>query len=164
MIDKPVQGDSSKWKPKWPDGLTDFSIPIGKAKIVHEGNQVTVVSYGRTLPLSKKAAQDLGKEGYSVEVIDLRTLWPYDWETISQSIQKTRRIIFVNEETEVTNFGEHLLRRSVEDFFYELEAKPKLVAGEFVPGVGLADPLEMASVPQYGHIVKAIKEVVAEQP
>jgi 2-oxoisovalerate dehydrogenase E1 component beta subunit len=93
----------------------------------------------------------------------LRSLWPYDWAMISESIKKTGRAIFVNEETEVTNFGEHLIRRTVEEHFYQLEARPRLVAGAFVPGVGLADTLEMASVPQLDSIMTAIREVVSER-
>jgi 2-oxoisovalerate dehydrogenase E1 component beta subunit len=162
MIDAPL-GDRSKWKPQWPKGLTDYTVEIGKGKIVREGEQVTVVSYGRTLPICAQAADQLRAEGISAEVIDLRTLWPYDWAMISESIRKTGRAVFVNEDTEVTNFGEHLLRRTIEEHFYELEARPRLVAGAFTPGIGLADPLEMASVPQLNHIVDAIREVVAER-
>ena len=105
----------------------------------------------------------LQEEGISAEVIDMRTLWPYDWEMISTSIRKTRRVIYVNEDTEVTNFGEHLVRRTVEELFYELEARPRLLAGAFTPGIGLADPLEMASAPQLGNIVDLIREVAQEQ-
>lgn len=162
MIDAPL-GDRSKWRPKWPEGLTDYTVEIGKAKTVREGEQITVVSYGRTLPICAQAADALGDEGISVEVIDLRTLWPYDWAHISTSIQKTGRVLFVNEDTEVTNFGEHLIRRTVEDLFYSLEARPRLLAGEFLPGIGLADSLEMASVPQLPSIMKAIREMVAER-
>ena len=163
MIDKPVVGDTSNWKPRWPEGLTDYTVELGKGKIVREGEHLTVVSYGRTLPLCAQAADALMAEGISVEVIDLRTLWPYDWEMISASIRKTHRAVFVNEDTEVTNFGEHLLRRTVEEHFYDLEARPRLLAGAFTPGVGLADPLEMASVPQLGSITQAIREVVSER-
>jgi 2-oxoisovalerate dehydrogenase E1 component beta subunit len=143
--------------------LTEYTVEIGKAKIVREGEQVTVVSYGRTLPLCAQAADLLKEEGISVEVIDLRTLWPYDWPLVSESIRKTGRAIFVNEDTEVTNFGEHLIRRTVEDLFYSLEARPRLLAGAFIPGIGLADPLEMASVPQLNNILETIREVVAER-
>lgn len=162
MIDKPVVGDASKWKPRWPKGLTDFEVPIGKGKIVRSGEHVTVVSYGRTLHEAVKAADKLRDEGLSVEVVDLRSLWPYDWELISQSIRKTGRVLFVNEETEVTNFGEHLIRRTVEELFYELEARPRLLAGAHIPGIGLADPLEMASVPQVPTILEAIRELSQE--
>ncbi|MGE0616662.1 MAG: alpha-ketoacid dehydrogenase subunit beta [Bacteriovoracia bacterium] len=161
MIDAPL-GDRSKWKAKWPKGLTDYTVELGKGKIVREGDQVTVVSYGRTLPLCAQAADQLREEGISVEVIDMRTLWPYDWEMIKGSILKTHRVIFVNEDTEVTNFGEHLVRRTVDELFYDLEARPRLLAGEFLPGIGLADPLEMASVPQLSNIANLIREVAQE--
>jgi 2-oxoisovalerate dehydrogenase E1 component beta subunit len=162
MIDAPL-GDRSKWKARWPQGLTDYTVEIGSAKTVCTGDQVTVVSYGRTLPICVQAAARLKEEGLSVEVIDLRTLWPYDWTHISASIQKTGRVVFVNEDTEVTNFGEHLIRRTIEEHFYSLEARPKLIAGEFVPGVGLADPLEMSSVPQLNSITEGIRAVISER-
>ncbi len=163
MIDKPVVGDTSNWKPQWPAGLTDYTVEIGKGKTVRAGEHVTVVSYGRMLPICAQVADQLLAEGISVEVIDMRTLWPYDWNLISDSIRKTKRVIFVNEDTEITNFGEHLLRRTVEELFYELEARPRLIAGAFTPGVGLADPLEMACVPQHREVEKMIREVAAER-
>lgn len=160
-IDAPL-GDRSKWRPRWPEGLTDYTVEIGKGKVVREGSQVTVVSYGRTLPLCAQAADQLAAEGISAEVIDMRTLWPYDWEMISASIRKTGRVLFVNEDTEVTNFGEHLVRRTVEEHFYELEARPRLLAGAFVPGIGMALNLELASAPQLDTITQAIREVASE--
>jgi 2-oxoisovalerate dehydrogenase E1 component beta subunit len=162
MIDAPL-GDRSQWMPQWPKGLTDYTVEIGVGKTVRTGDQITVVSYGRTLPLCAQAADQLKEEGISAEVIDLRSLWPYDWNLISESIRKTGRALFVNEDTEVTNFGEHLIRRTIEDLFYHLEARPRLLAGAFVPGVGLSDPLEAASVPQLASISEAIREVVAER-
>jgi 2-oxoisovalerate dehydrogenase E1 component beta subunit len=162
MIDAPL-GDRSKWKPKWPE-LTDYTVEIGKGKIVREGDQVTVVTYGRHVLIARDVADKLKDEGISVEVIDMRTLWPYDWSMISGSILKTKRVIFVNEDTEVTNFGEHLMRRTIEEHFYSLHARPRLLAGAFVPGIGLADPLETASVPQASDIENACREIIAEQP
>ncbi len=164
MIDAPL-GNRTQWSPRWPEGLTDYTVEIGVAQTVRQGEHVTVVSYGRTLPLCAQAADLLKGEGISVEVIDLRTLWPYDWNHVSESIRKTKRVIYVNEDTEVTNFGEHLIRRTVEDeeLFYSLEARPRLLAGEFIPGIGLADPLEMASVPQLPRIVEIIRQVVQER-
>ncbi|MBX5480725.1 MAG: alpha-ketoacid dehydrogenase subunit beta [Myxococcaceae bacterium] len=163
MIDAPL-GERSKWKPQWP-ALEKYVVPIGKAKLVREGLHVTVVSWGRTLPLAAKAAKALAEnEGIEAEVIDLRTLWPYDWEMVSASIEKTGKVLYVNEDTEVTNFGEHLIRRTIEDHFYKLLAPPRLLAGKFVPGIGLADNLEMASVPQLKDITDAIRALAAEQP
>ncbi|MFN7685825.1 MAG: alpha-ketoacid dehydrogenase subunit beta [Oligoflexia bacterium] len=161
MIDAPL-GDRSQWKARWPK-VTDYSVPLSVAKTVREGQHVTVVSYGRTLPLCAQAADELRGEGISAEVIDLRTLWPYDWNAIVSSVRKTGRVLFVNEDTEVTNFGEHLIRRTVDELFYELEARPRLLAGAFTPGVGLADPLETASVPQLGTIAQAIRELASER-
>ncbi len=159
MIDAPL-GDRSKWKPQWPE-LTAYAVPIGKAKVVRQGGQLTVVSYGRTLPLCVKAAAE---SGLDAEVIDLRSLWPYDWECIKESVKKTGRVLYVNEDTEVTNFGEHLIRRTTEELFYELYAPPRLLAGKFVPGIGLADALEMASVPQLKDITEAMQRLAAEAP
>ena len=73
-------------------------------------------------------------------------------------------MLFVNEDTEVTNFGEHLVRRTVEELFYKLLAPPKLLAGKFVPGIGLADTLELASVPQPADITAGDPALAAEQP
>jgi 2-oxoisovalerate dehydrogenase E1 component beta subunit len=162
LIDAPL-GDRSKWVPQWPT-LDEVIIPIGKAKLVRTGSQVTVVSYGRTLPMCAKAAETLAAEGVDAEVIDLRSLWPYDWAALKASIEKTGRVVFVNEDTEVTNFGEHLVRRTTEELFYKLLAPPKLVAGKFVPGIGLADTLEAASVPQQHDIEAAIRNTAAMAP
>jgi 2-oxoisovalerate dehydrogenase E1 component beta subunit len=162
LIDKPVNKDQAEnWKPAWPEGLSDYSVPIGSGKMVRQGKDITVVSYGRTLILCIKAAEQLAAEGVSVEVIDMRTLWPYDWELISKSIAKTQCVIYVNEDTEVTNFGEHLIRRTIDELFYQLAAPPRLLAGAFVPGIGLAHSLEMASVPQLGSIIDTIHAVIS---
>ena len=80
------------------------------------------------------------------------------------SVRKTRRVLFLNEDTEVTNFGEHLLRRTVEELFYELEAPPKLLAGAHVPGIGLADALERASVPQVDQVATALRDLAKHEP
>lgn len=162
MIDAPL-GDRSQWRPQWPE-LQDASIPFGQAKVVRAGSQVTVVSYGRTLPLCAKAAEAAAAQGVDAEVIDLRSLWPYDWEAVKASVQKTGRVLYVNEDTEVTNFGEHLIRRTVDQLFYHLLAPPKLLAGKFVPGIGLADPLEAASVPQEPDILEALVTLSRQEP
>lgn len=162
MIDAPI-GDRSSWKPKWPD-LEEYEVEIGKGKITRDGDQVTVVSYGRTLPLCNKAADMLREEGMSVEVIDLRSLYPYDWQMIKSSISKTGRVLFVNEDTEVTNFGEHLSYRATQELFYELMARPRVLAGKNLPGIGLHPNLEEASVPHLEDIVHEIRELAAEVP
>lgn len=163
MIDAPI-GDRTKWMPKWPDVDENYRTPIGKAKICREGDGVTVVSYGRTLPLCVKAADELRSSGLFVEVIDMRSLYPYDWACLHQSILKTKKVLFVNEDTEVTNFGEHLAYRTTQELFYDLYAPPRVLAGKQVPGVGLHPSYEEASVPQYRDILKEIQELHSEQP
>ncbi len=159
-IDAPI-GDRSKWKPKWPK-LKEHKVPIGKAKIVTEGEDLTVVTYGRTLPICKKIAED---HMASIEVIDLRSLYPYDWGAIYKSVKKTKRVIFVNEDTEVTNFGEHLSYRvSTSDLFYRIYAPPKVVAGKNVPGIGLHPNLEEETVPYPEEIEKEINEILKVVP
>jgi len=162
LIDAPL-GDRTTWVPQWPD-LQELYIPIGEAKIARAGSGVTVISYGRNVPMCLAAADELAAEGIDAEVIDLRSLHPYDWPAIEASVKKTRRVVCVNEDTEVTNFGEHLIRRIIEELFYELYAPPKLVAGKHLPGIGLADHLEMASVPQKDGIKAAIAEVARTEP
>lgn len=162
MIDAPV-GDRSKWKAKWPD-LKEYKIQLGKGTVTRVGDQITIVSYGRHLLLSNQVADELKSEGFSVEVIDLRTIYPYDWQLIKSSIQKTGRFLVVNEDTEVTNFGEHLVYRACQELFYDLLARPKVIAGKNVPGIGLHPNLEDASVPQKHEIKEAIKDMILEVP
>ncbi len=162
MIDAPI-GDRSQWVPQWP-ATPDTLIPFGVARMVRTGTDVTVVCYGRMVRECTGAAETLAPEGISVEVIDLRSLHPYDWPALSASIRKTGRVLFVNEDTEITNFGEHLIRRTVEELFYELHAPPKLLAGKHLPGIGLADNLEKASVPQREDILEALRTLARHQP
>lgn len=156
-IDAPV-GDRSGWEPDWPDTAVEM-IPFGKATTMREGSDVTVVTYGRLARVAMKAADMLREqEGISAEVIDLRSLHPYDWPAIEASVRKTGRVLFLNEDTEITNFGEHLVRRSCETLFGELRVAPRLHAGAHLPGIGLAETLENVSVPTLDSTLDAIRE------
>jgi 2-oxoisovalerate dehydrogenase E1 component beta subunit len=146
-IDAPL-GDRTSWQPDWPD-VEEYYVPIGVGDLVREGTAATVVSYGRTLPLCVQAADELRTtRGLTFDVIDLRSIFPYDWRMIGHSVERTGRIMFVNEDTEVTNFGEHLLRRVLEEHFYDLLVRPRLVQGKHVPGIGLNQIYETNTVPQ----------------
>ena len=124
----------------------------------------TVISYGRTLPLCAKAADELRKEhGFAFDVLDLRSIFPYDWKAISASVQKTGRLLIVNEDTEVTNFGEHLLRRVIDEHFYDLLVRPRVLLGKHIPGIGLNQVYEQNSVPQMPNIKAAMHELAAEE-
>ncbi len=162
MIDAPI-GDRSKWKAKWPD-LKAHMIPIGQGRITRSGSQATIVSYGRHLLLANELADRMAQQGYSIEVIDLRSIYPYDWTMIRDSVRKTGRVLFVNEDTEVTNFGEHLAYRVVQELFYELHARPRVLAGKNVPGIGLHPNLEDSSVPQLHEMEQELRELLSETP
>lgn len=161
MIDAPL-GDRTKWKPKWPK-VEEFTVPIGKARRVKEGTDMTLVTYGRHVLVAKEALEKLGGQ-YSVEIIDLRSLYPYDWQAIKESVLKTKRVLFLNEDTEVTNFGEHLAYRVNTELFYHIYAPAKVLAGKNLPGIGLHPALEENSVPQTEDVVHAIQELMAQEP
>ena len=161
MIDAPV-GDRSDWKPRWPE-LEPYFVPLGVARLVREGKTATVVSYGRTLPLCVQAADQLLQEkDLTFDVLDLRSIFPYDWKAISASVQKTGRALVVNEDTEVTNFGEHLLRRTIDEHFYDLLVRPRVLQGKHIPGIGLNAVYEQNSVPQLAQIKQAMAEIALE--
>jgi 2-oxoisovalerate dehydrogenase E1 component beta subunit len=161
-IDAPL-GDRSEWQPNWPD-VKEYLVKIGVGSLVREGEDVTVVSYGRTLPLCVQTADALTKKtGKTFDVIDLRSIFPYDWKMISASLQKTGRILIVNEDTEVTNFGEHLLRRVIDEHFYDLLVRPRVLMGKHVPGIGLNRVYEENTVPQSKQIQEAMEAVATEQ-
>jgi 2-oxoisovalerate dehydrogenase E1 component beta subunit len=160
-IDAPI-GDRSAWEPDWPE-VQPYFVPLGKAELVREGTSATVISYGRTLPLCVQAADDIQRtEGNTFDVLDLRSLFPYDWAGIRQSVLKTGRVLIVNEDTEVTNFGEHLLRRIVEEHFYDLLVKPRILQGKHVPGIGLNQVYEANTVPQTNQIREAMQALVTD--
>lgn len=161
MIDAPL-GDRSRWKPRWPK-LQEYEVPLGKAKIAREGVDATIVTHGRMAPIALDVARTFASEGTgNVEVIDLRSLIPYDWDCVKASIQKTGRALFLNEETEITNFGEHLIRRAVDELFYQLKVRPRLLCGKATPGVGLSPNLEYFTQPQKADVERVLRELLAE--
>ncbi len=95
--------------------------------------------------------------------MDLRSIFPYDWKAISRSVLKTGRILIVNEDTEVTNFGEHLLRRVIEEHFYDVLVQPRVLLGKHLPGIGLNQVYEQNSVPQLPSIKAALRQITTEE-
>lgn len=161
MIDAPV-GDRSHWTPRWPP-VREYFVPFGQGTLAREGSHATVVSYGRMLPLCCQAADQLTDEqNLTFDVIDLRSLFPYDWNLIRESVLKTGRFLVVNEDTEVTNFGEHLVRRVVEEHFYDLIARPRVLLGQHVPGIGLNQVYETHEVPQLTDVLVTMRELASE--
>ena len=164
-IDAPVGVSRKTWTPDWPD-LEYFSIPIGKGKVIKEGKDVTIITYGRMVNMCLKAVEMIENENdkVTIEILDLRSIYPYDWSLIKKSVSKTKRVLFVNEETEVTNFAEHLTYRVVNELFYEILAKPRVLASQNVSGVGLHENLEDATIPNVEDIKKELKQLLIETP
>lgn len=159
MIDAPI-GDRSKWKPKWPE-VEEYLVPIGRAKVSRTGTDATIVTHGRLAPICLEVAKEFSKEGKGdVEVIDMRTLIPYDWKAIKESTRKTGRVIYINEETEISNFAEHLIRRTIDEMFYELAVPPKLLCGKALPGIALNQDLEKFSVPQKSDVTRELENLL----
>jgi len=104
-----------------------FSVPIGKAKVLSQGTDVTVVAYGAMIREVQKAMVMAKEAGYSVELIDLRTIYPLDKETVTASVKKTGRIIFVGEEPRSFGVGAEIMALANEEAFLHLEAPPKRV-------------------------------------
>ena len=115
-----------------------------------KGRDATVVSYGRTLPLCVQAADQLRDEhGLSVRrASTCAASSPTTGRRSAPACSKTGRVLIVNEDTEVTNFGEHLLRRVIDEHFYDLLVRPRVLLGKHVPGIGLNQVYEQNTVPQ----------------
>ena len=164
-IDAPVGISRKTWAPHWPD-LKHFPIPIGKGKIIKTGKDATVITYGRMVDMCLKAVNMIENENdkVTIEILDIRSIYPYDWSLMKESVSKTKRVLFVNEETEVTNFAEHLAYRLTNDLFYELLAKPIVLASQNVPGVGLHENLEDATIPNVEDIKRELEKLLEEVP
>jgi 2-oxoisovalerate dehydrogenase E1 component len=137
----------------------EYLLPFGKAAIVREGTDLTVVSYGMMLHKSFNAAKILEKEGYSVEVIDIRTMVPLDSDTILTSVRKTSRALVVYEDHEFAGFGAEIVSQIADKAFDVLDAPVKRLAGAF-SWIPFADPLERAVLPQDEDVLKAMLDLL----
>jgi pyruvate dehydrogenase E1 component beta subunit len=136
----------------------DFLVPIGKARIARAGEQVTITAFSRMVKLALQAAEELEKAGISAEVVDLRTLRPFDAETVAASVKKTNRIVTVEEGWPFAGIGAEVAAMIMEECFDWLDAPVKRVAGKDVP-LPYAANLEHLAVPQVEDIVGAAREV-----
>jgi 2-oxoisovalerate dehydrogenase E1 component beta subunit len=136
-----------------PEG--DFTVPIGKASIVREGKHVTVVAWGAMLYEALEAANQAAAQGVECEVIDLRTLWPVDVDTIVESVKRTGRVVVVHEAPRTCGFGAELITLINEKAFLHLEAPPVRVTGFDTP---FPYTLEMEYLPLAHRILPAVVE------
>jgi pyruvate dehydrogenase E1 component beta subunit len=136
----------------------EFVVPIGKARIARPGEHVTITAFSRTVKLAMQAAEELERSGISADVIDLRTLRPFDLETVVSSVRKTNRIVAVEEGWPFAGIGSEIAAIMMEECFDWLDAPVKRVAGKDVP-LPYAANLERLAVPQVEDIVAAVREV-----
>lgn len=140
-----------------PDGY--YTTPLGKAAVVREGTDLTIVATMRMVPMALEAAATASEDGVSVEVIDLRTIKPYDAETIMSSATKTGRVIVANEAPKTGGLGSELSARIHEECFSELKGPVVRVDGLDTP-IPFSEPLEEIVLPGVGHISAAIKRAM----
>ena len=138
--------------------LDDFVLPIGKARIARAGKDVTIVSFSIGMSYALKAADELAKEGIEAEVIDLRTLRPMDTDTVIASVQKTGRIVTIEEGWPQAGVGAEVAARVVAGAFDYLDAPPTRVSGKDVP-MPYAANLEKLALPSVAEVVEAAKAV-----
>jgi 2-oxoisovalerate dehydrogenase E1 component len=138
-----------------PDG---FMIPFGKAKRVREGTDISIITYGALVQRSVVAAKQAEAAGITVEVIDLRTLAPYDWEMITETVKKTSKVIVAHEDSLSFGYGAEIAARIGDELFEYLDAPVRRVAA-LDTFVAYAPQLEDAILPQADDVLKAIKEL-----
>jgi 2-oxoisovalerate dehydrogenase E1 component len=137
----------------------DFTIPFGKARVVKEGSDLSIVTYGAVVHRAEVAAAQLQREGINVEILDLRSLSPYDWEAISATVRKTHRVIVAYEDMLSWGFGAEIAARIADELFEELDAPVKRVAA-MDTFCAYQPKLEDVILPQVGHITAVVKQLL----
>jgi 2-oxoisovalerate dehydrogenase E1 component len=137
----------------------DFTVPFGRARLVREGSDATVVTYGAVVHRTEVAAAELAREGISVEILDLRTLSPYDWEAVAQSVRKTNRALVAYEDTRSWGYGAEIAARIADELFDDLDAPVRRVAA-MDTFCAYQPKLEDAILPQTQDIARGLRELL----
>ena len=137
----------------------EYLIPIGKSKVQRAGKDVTIVTYGALVERSNQAAKRLEQKGVSVEIIDLRTLVPYDWESIAESVKKTSRVIVAHEDPLSWGYGAEIAARISDELFEYLDAPVRRV-GATDTFVAYAPQVEDFILPQSEDVENAVNELM----
>jgi len=138
----------------------DFTIPFGKARLVREGSDISIITYGALVHRAELAAVELEKEGISLEIVDLRSLSPYDWEAIARSVSKTSRVIVAYEDMRSWGYGAEIAARIADELFDRLDAPVRRVAATDT-FCAYQPKLEDKILPQTDDIVTAVRNLVA---
>jgi pyruvate dehydrogenase E1 component beta subunit len=142
-----------------PEG--EHLVPFGSARVVRAGTDVTIVSWSKTVHTASEAATELATRGIDAEVIDLRTLWPWDEETVFASVAKTGRLLVAHEAVGVSGFGAEIVASVCEQHYGALRAPPRRLTAPRVP-IAYAPPLEDDVRVTTTRIVEACKQLVSK--
>jgi 2-oxoisovalerate dehydrogenase E1 component len=134
-------------------------VPFGKARVVKEGTQVSIITYGAIVHRAEVAAAQLQREGISVEIIDLRSLSPYDWEAISATVCKNHRVIVAYEDMLSWGYGAEIAARIAEELFDHLDVPVKRVAA-MDSFCAYQPKLEDVILPQVDNLTAAVKQLL----
>jgi 2-oxoisovalerate dehydrogenase E1 component beta subunit len=137
-----------------------YTTPFGKARVHREGDDITVVTWGAMVYTADEAATRLAEEGVSVEVLDLRTLIPWDREAVLESVARCSKALVLHEDTRTGGFGAEIAATIVEDAFEQLDAPVRRLAAPDAP-VPFAPSLEKAYIPQVDDVAAALRDLAA---
>jgi 2-oxoisovalerate dehydrogenase E1 component len=138
----------------------DYTVPFGKARVVKEGSDLSIITYGAVVHRAEVAAAQLQRDGISVEIIDLRSLSPYDWEAIAATVSKTHRVIVAYEDMLSWGYGAEIAARIADELFDELDAPVKRVAA-MDTFCAYQPKLEDVILPQTDHVTAAVHHLLA---
>ena len=136
----------------------EYMVPFGKASVRREGTDVVVLTWGALVQRSLLAAQQAEKDGLSVRVVDLRSIMPFDWDTITESVRATNRVVIAHEDQLTCGFGAELAARIADELFEFLDAPVRRVAALDTP-VAYCPDLEEVILPQSADVLKAIQAI-----
>jgi 2-oxoisovalerate dehydrogenase E1 component beta subunit len=135
-----------------------YLTPIGKARTHRPGDDITVVTWGAMVYTAEEAAQQLDNDGVSVEIIDLRTIMPWDKAAVLESVRKTSKLLVLHEDTHTGGFGAEIAATVAEEAFEDLDAPVRRITAPDCP-VPFSPPLEKAYIPQIDDVVKGLREL-----
>ena len=137
-----------------------YTVPIGKARTHREGEDISVITWGAMVYTATEAADELAKEDVSVEIVDLRSVMPWDKEAVLESVRKTSKVLVLHEDTRTGGFGAEIAATIAEEAFEDLDAPVKRIAAPDTP-VPFSPPLEKAYIPQVEDVLAGLRELVA---
>ena len=135
-----------------------YTTPIGEARIHREGDDATVITWGAMVYTATEAAEQLSDEGASVEIVDLRSVMPWDREAVLASVRKTSKVLVLHEDTHTGGFGAEIAATIAEEAFEDLDAPVKRITAPDTP-VPFSPVLEKAYIPQVEDVVAGLKEL-----